>query len=174
MLRLRPYKRSDATYICSWLKDEYSFHQWCADRYETFPLTAQQLNSQYDSFIDYDWFYPWTAFDETGVVGHLTMRYLDEEKQNVRLGFVIVDDEKRGKGYGKEMMQLALKYAFELLKAKKVSLGVFENNPSAYQCYKAVGFHEISEKGFYDISILGETWRSWELVVKEDEVIVGC
>lgn len=33
MLRLRPYKKGDAEVIVSWLKDEYSFRQWSADRY---------------------------------------------------------------------------------------------------------------------------------------------
>lgn len=44
-----------------------------------------------------------TAFDESGVVGHLILRFTDEEQQTIRFGFVIVDDAKRGKGYGKEM-----------------------------------------------------------------------
>lgn len=49
----------------------------------------------------------------------------------LRLGFVIVDDTKRGKGYGKEMLSLAVKYAFEIFKAEKLTIGVFANNPSA-------------------------------------------
>ncbi len=36
---------------------------------------------------------------------------------------------------------MAVKYAFETLGATKVSLGVFENNPSAIHCYEASGFH---------------------------------
>lgn len=36
-------------------------------------------------------------------------------------------DAKRGMGYGKEMLKLSLKYAFEILKVKKVTLGVFWN-----------------------------------------------
>ena len=83
MLRLRPYKYTDANTILSWCKNE--------------------------------------TMDE------------------LRFGFVIVDPEKRGKGYGKEMLHLGLKYVFEIYQAKKATLGVFENNIPAYQCYKAVG-----------------------------------
>ena len=36
MLRLRPYKKCDAKYIVSWIKDEISFRKWCADRYESY------------------------------------------------------------------------------------------------------------------------------------------
>lgn len=38
------------------------------------------------------------------------------------------------------MLKAALRYAFDILKAEKVTLGVFENNEPAYYCYKAAGF----------------------------------
>lgn len=39
-----------------------------------------------------------TAFDETGILGHFTMRFPEESSlKEIRLGFVIVDDKKRGK-----------------------------------------------------------------------------
>ena len=41
------------------------------------------------------------------------------------------------------MLQLGLKYANEIYGAKKVTLGVFENNTAAYHCYKAVGFKDV-------------------------------
>ena len=92
------------------------------------------------------------------------MRYVDEEKSVIRFGFVIVDDSKRGKGYGKQMIQLALKYALEIYKAKKVTLGVFENNPAAFYCYKAAGFVEQPEKNF-EVEIFGENWKILEMEV---------
>lgn len=56
-----------------------------------------------------------------------------------------------------------LRYSFEILKASKVTLGVFENNKSAYYCYRAAGFKKvISEKeAYYDI--LGERWKCIEM-----------
>ena len=49
----------------------------------------------------------------------------DEEKKTLRFGFVIVNDTKRGMGYGKEMLKLAIKYDFDILKVEKITLGVF-------------------------------------------------
>ena len=166
-LRLRPYKTCDAKTIVGWIKDEISLRQWGADRFESFPITEADMNKKYidcnGDCIDSDNFYPMTAFDESGVVGHLIRRFTDEKKQILRFGFVIVDDSKRGKGYGKQMLLLALKYAFDILRAAKVTLGVFENNEAAYYCYKAAGFKEIrSEKEeYYDIS--GEKWKCIEM-----------
>ena len=163
MLRLRPYKNCDAKEIVSWIKDEVSFRKWCADRYESYPITADDINQQYAGCAEVDDFYEMTAFDETGVVGHLIMRFIDEKKAILRFGFVIVDDKKRGKGYGKEMLSLALKYAFEILKVEKVTLGVFENNEAALYCYQAVGFKLIQLDEVETYHVMGEDWNCLEL-----------
>ena len=168
-LRLRPYKECDAKEIISWIKDEISFRKWCSDRYESFPITETDMNRKYldcnGDCSDRENFYPMTAFDESGVAGHLIMRFTDEEKRILRFGFVIVDDAKRGRGYGKQMLLLALKYAFDILKAAKVTLGVFENNEAAYYCYKAAGFKEVtSEKEEY-YNILGQKWKCIEMEI---------
>ena len=113
-----------------------------------------------------------TAFDESGVVGHMIMRFTDASKKTLRFGFIIVDSEKRGQGYGKEMLRLALKFSFDILKAKTVTLGVFENNPAAYHCYRSSGFHEVqSELGYYHV--MGEDWKCLEMEYDPDEVRIA-
>ena len=61
------------------------------------------------------------------------------------------------------MMQLGIKFAFELYGASKVTLEVFENNPSAYHCYKAVGFIENGNSLTYNIC--NEEWKSIEMEI---------
>ena len=39
------------------------------------------MEERTDAAADSDTFFQMTAFDETGVVGHLIMRFTDEEKQ---------------------------------------------------------------------------------------------
>lgn len=163
MLRLRPYKKCDAKYIVSWIKDEVSFRKWCADRYESYPINADDMNKHYSDFDELDTFFQMTAIDDSGVVGHLIMRFIDEEKKILRFGFVIVDDTKRGKGYGKELLRLAVKYAFEILRVEKITLGVFENNTSAYWCYKAAGFSDVETEEEEYYPIMGEQWKCLEL-----------
>lgn len=170
-LRLRPYKEQDADVVVSWIKDEESLRKWSADRFGNYPISKDDINSKYmqnnGDCIEEDNFYPLTAFDESGVVGHLILRYTDASKSVIRLGFVIVDNTKRGKGYGKQMILLALKYAFEIFKASKVTLGVFDNNESAYNCYKAAGFKETGEE--ISCEFFGENWNIIELEVHSDE-----
>ncbi len=166
MLKLRSYKPCDAQAIVSWLTDELAFRKWSADRYGAYPISPEDINEKYfdhnGDCAEPDNFYPLTAFDESGAVGHLIMRFTDPDKETLRFGFVIVDHTKRGMGYGKQMLRLALKYAFELLGAQKVTIGVFENNPSALHCYQSIGFQQIGESSF---QIMDEQWRCIELEI---------
>ena len=110
MIRLRPYKACDAQYIVKWIKNEQEFRLWSADRYDEFPIDADKMNKHYEAYKDSDSFWPMTAFDENGVIGHLIMRFTDGKKNIIRFGFIIVDDSLRGKGYGYGMLHLAIKY----------------------------------------------------------------
>lgn len=168
MLRLRPYKRCDAEHIVNWIKTEKSFYQWSAGRLGEYPITAAALTDHYDSMADRDDFYEMTAMDGCEVAGHMIMRFLDEEKTSLRFGFVVVDDTKRGKGYGREMLKLALKYAFEILKVSRVTIGVFVNNTPAYKCYKSLGFVESSSEPRENYKILNEEWECVYLEMTED------
>lgn len=133
MLRLRPYNKDDAETIMSWVKDERAFYKWTAGVLGEYPLSVEQFNvvSRLMAF---------TAIDDNETVGFFILRRPSDSFEKLRFGFVIVNSEKRGQGYGKRMLKLGLKYAKEIFGANTVSLGVFENNKSVYYCYKAVGF----------------------------------
>lgn len=163
MLRLRPYKPCDAKYVLNWIKDEVSFHKWCSTLFSSYPIDEDMLNSYYDEWDNNPRNFAMTAFDESGVTGHMTIKFIDESLKTVRFGFIIVDDKKRGQGLGKEIISLAIKYADDILRAERITLGVFENNPGAYSCYKSLGFTEVplDEPSYREI--LGEKWRIIEM-----------
>lgn len=156
MIRLRPYKESDAHIILSWCKDEKAFYKWTAGILGEYPITEEQFQSV-------NLVMAFTAIDDNDIVGFFTMRNPGESFDELRFGFVTVDIQKRGKGYGKAMLQLGLKYAKEIYGAKKVSLGVFENNEPAYYCYKAVGFSDVELDEIEKYYVLGEEWNCLEL-----------
>lgn len=60
------------------------------------------------------------------------------------LASVIIDNKLRGKGYGREMIQMALRYAFEFTGAELIQLNVFNENSGAKHCYEQIGFTERS------------------------------
>lgn len=162
MLRLRPYRKSDAKTIISWIKDERTFRLWCADRFENYPIAPEDLNDQYDNSPGAEDVYHFTAYDDNGIAGHINIRFPEPGNiDTVRFGYVIVDDKRRGQGLGKEMISLALRYAFEIMKAKKVTIGVFDGNKPAIGCYLSAGFRDtgVREKySFHEVE-----WECLEL-----------
>ena len=160
MIRIRPYKSTDANDILSWCQDERAFYQWTAGVMGKFPITDNEFK-----FVEN--LMPFTAFDEDGILGFFTFRNPNELVDELRLGFVIVSPSKRGQGCGKAILQLGLKYAFDIYGAKKVSLGVFENNAPAYYCYKAVGFDDVILDEIETYSVLGEEWNCKELRIEK-------
>ena len=167
VLRLRPYKKEDSEAIASWLKDEDIFWKWGGERFGQYPISAEDIDAKYynanGDCEEFDNFYPQVAFGNDGAVGSFIIRYINGDHNTVRFGWVIVDDSKRGKGYGKRMLELGLQYAFKILKAKKVTIGVFENNAPAYACYKSLGFKEAEGQEPVIRDVKGEKWKLIEL-----------
>lgn len=159
MIRLRPYKDSDANTILAWCKDEIEFYQWTAGVMGNYPITEKEF-----AFVKR--MYPFVAFNETGIVGFFTLREPKDVKDELRFGFVIVDPKSRGKGYGKAMLLQGIKFIFQIYGGKKASLGVFENNPSAYHCYKSAGFQDVITDQGETYHVMGEDWNSLELMIE--------
>ena len=155
-MQLRPFNPDDAETILGWCKDKHAFRLWSADRYKDFPAKPEEMVEQYYG----NNMYPLTAVVDNLVIGHILLRYPSEDKTVIRFGFVIVDDSKRGKGYGKQMLRLAIDYAQQELGAKRITLGVFCDNLSAVACYKSVGFR-INGMDSYVID--GEKWKEFEM-----------
>ncbi len=156
IMTLRHFNPNDASTILSWCKDKHAFRLWSADRYKDFPAQPEEMKKQYEG----ENMYPLTAVVGEEIVGHILLRFPSEDKSVIRFGFVIVDDSKRGKGYGKQMLHLAVDYAKQKLGAQKITLGVFCDNLSAVECYKSVGFH-ITGADAYMID--GEEWKGYEM-----------
>ena len=145
---LRDFKKEDAQIIAGWLRSEEELYKWSADRFNKYPLSGDDINENYAPQLETGRFYPLTAVDENeNIIGHFIIRYpRDDDDSSVRFGFVIVNPDVRGQGYGKELLRLGIEYVKEQLGATRIDLGVFENNENARRCYEAVGFKEYAER----------------------------
>lgn len=115
-MKLRPFSIEDAPVILSWIKDKTDFRKWSADRYSSYPPKPEDMLAQYANDI----IFPFTAIDDAGkVIGHIILRYPDSSKTVIRLGFIIIDNQLRGKGYGKQMLELAIQKAQRDYKVQK-------------------------------------------------------
>ena len=162
---LRRFEAADGAAILSWIKDEREFRMWSADRFGDYPSSPEKIAAHHEICLRSGSFFPLTAVDEVGnVVGHLILRYTDDKKTEVRFGFVIIDSSQRGEGLGREMLELAKKFAADELHAKRLSLGVFENNLAALKCYRSVGFLECAGDGEL-FEVLDENWKCIEMAM---------
>ena len=162
-MELRTYRCTDAEEIVKWITDERAMRKWSAHWYTRFPVTADDMNRLYDRMTNESHPVILTAVDGNEIVGHLILRLVDKEKMNVRFGFVIVNNQKRGKGYGRQMLELAAQYSAEKLHARQLSLGVFENNLPAIKCYQAAGFHIVETDDPECFHAYDEEWRCLEM-----------
>ena len=169
MLKLRPYKRNDASKVASWITSEKEFYEWSAGKLGDYPATADMLNAFSEKIADDDSCYQMIAADDNEAIGYLIIRYPENNQRLVRIGFVLLDPQRRGRGYGIGMVGLALRYSFDILKAKKVTLGVFENNEIALKTYKSAGFSETGIIEKYELQ--GKILNCLELEARFDAAI---
>lgn len=160
---LRAYTREDSPVIAGWVRTEEELYRWSSDRYGFFPLLPYSIDENYIPQLQTGRFIPLTSVDEEGrPVGHLIIRYPNEnDDSSVRFGFVIVDPEIRGKGYGRELLRLAIDYVRNNLTATRIDLGVFVNNPKARRCYESVGFTE------YGAHVIDTPFGPWDCIDME-------
>ena len=149
MIRLRPLKKRDCKTMALWLPEERQFAMWSVGVFQ-YPLTVAQLEDYMAHVEEQEDAWSMAALDKEGkLVGHFAVRKADYREDSAYLGFIVVDPMQRGKGYGREMVSMAVRYAMETLGVKKVTLNVAEENRAALACYLSIGFkmEERIEKG---------------------------
>ncbi|MBU5337207.1 GNAT family N-acetyltransferase [Intestinibacter bartlettii] len=141
-MRLRPYKKCDDKYLMKWFNDEEKFQMWSAGEYK-YPLDEKQLQKHREKFEENEnaWLFSMLN-DEGRLVGHVAIKNADYKLDSAYIGFIVVDPEQRGKGYGKGLVNLITKYIFDILNINKVTLYVYAQNTGAIKCYESVGFKQ--------------------------------
>jgi len=94
------------------------------------------------------------------LIGEIVLDVVNWSGRDAFVGLSIGEREYWGKGYGTEMMQLMLQFAFMEVNLRRVTLTVFEYNPRAIRSYEKVGFcHEGRLRKF-----LNREGRRWDLL----------
>ena len=155
-MELRAFTKDDAEKVISWCENEDIFYKWTAGILGEYPLTPDRLTFG-------DNVKPYIAVDDGKPIGFFILRKPEGTEGALRVGFVINDPKLRGKGYGKKMLQLAVKEALGRPDVKQATLGVFTNNLPAYHCYKAAGFNEIEGAPLETYKLNGEEWTVLEM-----------
>ncbi|PPQ68324.1 hypothetical protein CVT24_004804 [Panaeolus cyanescens] len=102
------------------------------------------------------------------VIGAASITIANIKNRDVNFGIGLIP-EVWNKGYGSEVTEFLVDYAFKNLGVHRISLGVFETNPGAVKLYKKIGFSEEGRKrkaNFFDgkwidsiyMGLLEEEW----------------
>ncbi len=165
-MRLRPYiHEADFDAVKDWMNDERIHAMWCAGHMK-YPLEKDDFGSKLFDFFKNKGDCPFVALTDDGKPVGFVCTSLDYESNEAMLAFVMIDPAQRGKGFGKEMVLLAAKYCFEIMKADAVQLNVFSSNPAARGCYSRAGLSErkITENAF---EYSGEKWDRINMVLRK-------
>ena len=167
-MRLRPFNLDkDFDSIKNWITDERTHAFWCAG-HTNFPLEKEDFSTLLKEIAEMFGDAPFVATTDEGEVIGFFCYGLNLERNEGMLKFVMVDGTKRGQGIGKEMIKLALKYAFEITKADTVQLNVFPENERAKKCYDSLGFVERNlTPGAFKYK--DEAWGRCNMAIKKED-----
>ncbi len=145
LIKLQPFNEGDFSLLIAEIPDARFLLQWGGPKY-TYPLDATQLSDTLantigakPSYLVFKAIGP----DTSETVGHIQLMDIDYNAESCILGRVLIFKKYRGNGFGKEMVQTAVKFAFENLCLSEVTLGVFDFNTPAIDTYKSIGFSEF-------------------------------
>ncbi|MBO9690582.1 GNAT family protein [Chryseobacterium sp.] len=158
MIGLQPFTIQDALQLISKIQDERMLLQFAGPAYR-YPLTEEQLETDLSDKNR-------TLFkitDQTGeAIGHAQI-FLKEN--TFLLGRILIwDENNRGKGYGKKIMQELLEYGFSHFDRGTAELNVYDWNTSAIECYRKVGF-AFDPDVKSEAKIDQETWVSLNMKI---------
>jgi RimJ/RimL family protein N-acetyltransferase len=83
------------------------------------------------------------TLEDNKLIGEIGLDVVNWPGRDAFVGLGIGETEYWGKGYGTDVMNVLLRFAFAEINLRRVSLGVFEYNPRAIRSYEKAGFrHE--------------------------------
>ncbi len=94
------------------------------------------------------------------LIGDIAIEVSSWSARNAFIGLGIGEPEARNKGYGTDLMNVILRFAFMELNLWRVTLNVFEYNPRAIRVYEKAGFrHEGRFRKF-----MHRDGRRWDML----------
>ena len=171
MLTLQPFTVRDFEQLIRWLPNAAHTLQWGGPAF-SYPLTPLQLHQYtYGANKEEATTYIFKAVHTVTheVIGHISISRVDRLYKRARIGKVLIAPQYRGHGYGKQLMNAALTYAFVELSLQHVTLGVFHLNETAINCYTQLGFKEerfienarAYEHTYWHLIEMGVTKDTW-------------
>lgn len=178
MLELRKFEKTDFDRLISWVPDERFLIQWAGPLF-TWPLDEAQLDKylrETEGEKPKRYVFKAIRMADNEVVGHVEFDYINYEESTGTLSRVLIGEPKnRRKGYGTEMIKLAIDFAFDKICLSRINLAVFDFNEPAISCYEKTGFREYDFKKEPDrkkeprIKFRNEYWKCIMMKLRKED-----
>jgi RimJ/RimL family protein N-acetyltransferase len=169
MIELQPFSESGFNQLIAEIPDARFLLQWAGPKY-VYPLDVLQLTDTLGKTIGDQPSYRVFKAIRSGTsetLGHIQLNDIDYNAASCVLGRVLIFRGYRGNGFGKAMVESAVKNSFESLDLNEITLGVFDFNTVAIATYKSIGFVEYQfNKGVRQFQ--NESWGVIKMKLHKD------
>ncbi len=169
-VRLTAVTQSDLPTLSQWWADADFLRLY--DSVPAYPKTEAQLAKRVEEGQQGETTFLFGIRPLTGgaLIGLLELDGVMWTHGTTFVSIAIGDKENRGKGYGREAMQLGLDFAFRELNLHRVCLTVFSYNEAAIKLYEGLGFvregvyreHLQRDGRRYDMILFGLLRAEWQ------------
>ena len=161
-IKLRPLRFEDWKKTISWRTDTDLTQMVMS---QPFPITDELEKEWFESELknksNKSVYFGIEELSTKELIGFIFLNNFNWINRTCQLGILIGAVREQGKGYGTETMNLIIKYAFNTLNLRKITLEVIDTNDKAQRLYEKLGFkiegrlknHYFSEKDYHDILI---------------------
>lgn len=162
---LRPIIREDTDLIIQWRNSDgvrpYFIYQQ--------PFTREGHLHWMETMIDTEEGFQFIVCrnEDDKPIGCTYLRDYDRKNNKIEYGVFIGEPEAKGKGYGLQMLELTLDFAFDTLKVHKVFARAFADNAASVNCFLKGGF--TKEAHLVDEVCINGTYRDIVLLAKINE-----
>ena len=114
------------------------------------------------------YFFSIRTLAEDKLIGHLNLDVVDWPGRDSFVGLGIGEPDYWSRGYGTDVMNVLLRFAFTEINLRHVTLTVFEYNPRAIRSYEKAGFrHEGHLRNFLNRE--GRRWNELYMGILREE-----
>jgi len=172
MIVLEYFGRNDFDQLMKWIEDDELLMNWSGSLF-SYPLTLKSLEWYIDDVNDINnsdaFIYKAVDVVSGKTVGHISLGSISKKNKSGRISRVLVGgNDNKGRGCCQQMVKAVLKIGFEELQLHRISLGVYDFNTAAINCYKKSGL--IVEGITRDVlNFKGNWWSLVEMSILEKE-----